>query len=127
MSSETFGQEVKRRREALNMSQSDLANLAGISRNTVSNIEREQGQTDKRIVEDIRKYLAVAEVAEATDRSNNLGELVRDAIARKLDSLADGIPQALFPPDSVAPEAVALRVARDVYRHAASIVRGESL
>lgn len=129
MSVETLGQEMRRRRRKLLLSQADLAELADVSRNTISNLERGHSQTDKRIVQALRDVLDAAESdgASRTRPKNYPIDTVRESIARTLDALAQAIPEDLFPTDSASPEAMAVRATRRAYLNAARIARGEDL
>lgn len=130
MSEETFAQEIRRRRDVLRLSQAELAKLAGVARNTISNIERGQGETDRRVVYVLRGVLDATESGVGATQmrpARRLPEPVRESIARTFDALVDALSEDLVPADSTTAEAVAIRATRRAYQNAARIARGEDL
>ena len=63
---ETFGQRVRRAREALYLSQAELAVKAGISKNTLNRIETEKAGAIPRTVRRLAEALGVAPETLAT-------------------------------------------------------------
>lgn len=128
MSDETFGDEVRRRRGELELSQRELAELAGVRPETVGKVERGAPfrQVTRRCL--IRALDAVENGDDTPSRATTEpAQSIRETIARTLEAIADGLPEELVAADSASPEAVALRSARRAYRHAARIARGEDL
>ncbi|MER7213538.1 helix-turn-helix transcriptional regulator [Streptosporangium sp. NPDC000239] len=117
---ETYGEQLKRRRCAAELTQQDLATLAGISRTTVRNLESGKHAPRPAIAEAIWAALDQSERDEQAAHVAGTAE----RIARRLDTLANNYPEDLFPDDDSTPEAI--RVMRRIYRHAARIARGEA-
>ena len=126
MSEDSFGVEVRQRRVLLRMSQGDLARLAGVSRNTIGNVEQGRGQTESLTIQALRDALAVAESENPSTRAERI-DPVRESIARIFDALVDALPEDLAPADSMSPESIAIRATRRAYINAARIARGEDL
>lgn len=120
---ETFAQEVLRRRVALHLSQADLARMAGVSRNTIGNIERGRGRTEPLVMDRLRDSLDAAESCEPIALLSTVN-VPGEAIARVFDALVEALAEELIPPDSTTVEAAAFRATRRAYQHAARIARG---
>lgn len=134
MSDVSFGQEIRRRRELLRLSQSDLARRARVSRNTIGNVERGNGQTEERVMQALTNALSALEYGEGAARvepatqkpgGGTRSDAALESIARTLDALATALSDDLISTDSTSPEAMAIRATRRAYQHAAQIVRGE--
>ena len=116
---ETFAEEVRRRRTALGFSQEHLAELADVSRGTVRNVEGEVLKTTHSTRAAIRAALAGAESRAGASRTP--AAISGEAIARRLEAIADAYPEDMFPQGEVVFHAV-----RRAYQHAAKIARGEA-
>ncbi|MEU0236833.1 helix-turn-helix transcriptional regulator [Nocardiopsis sp. NPDC006198] len=124
----TFGEEVKARRTALTptVGQAQLADMADISRNTVSNLERGTHEISNRVKRRIHDALTRLESGDPMESESELIErVIRQRVARDIEVLTEAYPESLFPEDADTPEGRAVAAMRHAYRTAARIARGE--
>ena len=132
--SESFGEEVNRRRRALDpkVGQEALASLADVSRNTISNLER--GAVDHTKFTELRIRKALDQLENGSGRPLPLvskdikfaiEERTRDEIARQIEAQLNAYPESVFPEGSDSPEGRYIAAMRHAYRTAARIARGE--
>ncbi|MFE1170413.1 helix-turn-helix transcriptional regulator [Nocardiopsis sp. NPDC058789] len=137
----TYGERVKARRATLDLTQSELARMTGLSRGTIRNLETDAVETTKLTRQLIDEALAQAEGKGAPTerlRKTTSGSLpastgkptfserrVRESIASQIELMAAAYPEDVFPEGGESPEARSVDAMRHAYRTAARIARGE--
>ena len=122
---ETFGQQVRRRRLAVDLTQAQLAYLTGVTRGTIRNAEKGRNTPRSDHAETILSVLESAEAGTLDPTGRYLSpDEVREHLARQFELLAAAFPE--LPADSLTPEAVAARSGRHAYLYAARLARGET-
>ncbi|MBB4931790.1 transcriptional regulator with XRE-family HTH domain [Lipingzhangella halophila] len=116
---ETFADEVRRRRSELDLSQSQLGAIAGVSRGTIRNIEANLVEPNEATMRGINLALERAESGEPATLPAAVDPL-REEIARQIEAMADAYPE-----DALDRDSDVIRGARHAYRMAARIARGE--
>ncbi|WP_433701831.1 helix-turn-helix domain-containing protein [Nocardiopsis sp. CA-288880] len=123
----TFGEEVKARRTALTptVGQAQIAALADVSRNTISNLERNATEVSPKVGRRIRTALARLENGDqGVSESELIERATRRRIAQEIEAQLAPYPEDVFPEGSDTPEGRYIAAMRHAYRTAARIARG---